>query len=225
MNQRELAGYIDHTLLNPTATRRQVEQLCQEAKDYGFHSVCVNGRWVSLAADFLYRSRVAVSGVVSLPLGGDTTKIKMAQAQDAIYNGADEIDMVADLGSIVEGHSRYLSNQLRKMLKVCRSVKPWVVLKVIIESAALNEDQKIFASRVAQSVGVDFIKTSTGLHPAGGATPEDIKLIEEVAPRCRIKAAGGIRTAEQAVRMLSAGAHRIGTSAGVQIIEEYKAGL
>jgi deoxyribose-phosphate aldolase len=168
---------------------------------------------------------VAVSGVVSLPLGADSTKIKMAQAQEAIYNGADEIDMVADLGSIIEGHSRYLSNQLRKILKICRSVKPWVVLKVIIESAALNEDQKIFACQVAQSVGVDFVKTSTGLHPAGGATPEDIKLIEQVAPRCRIKAAGGIRTLEQAIRMLSAGAHRIGTSSGVQIIEEFKAGL
>jgi deoxyribose-phosphate aldolase len=224
ISEKELAGCIDHTLLSATATSEQIQQLCREAKSYGFHAVCVNGRWVALAAELLARSDVAVGGVVSLPLGADSTKIKMAQAKDAIFAGADEIDMVADLAAIIEGDARYLSNQLRAVLKICRSMRPAVILKVIIESAALNDDQKVFVCQVAQTVGVDFIKTSTGLHPAGGATPEDIKLIEEMAPRCKIKAAGGIRTAEQALVMLAAGAHRIGTSSGVQIMQEFEAG-
>ena len=221
-SEKELAGCIDHTLLSATATSEQIKQLCREATSYGFHTVCVNGRWVALAAELLSGSSVAVGGVVSLPLGADTTKIKMEQARASIFDGADEIDMVADLATIIEGDANYLSNQLKAVLKICRSMRPAVILKLIIESAALNEDQKIFVCQIAQSVGVDFIKTSTGLHPAGGATPEDIKLIEEIAPKCKIKAAGGIRTAEQAMDMLAAGAHRIGTSSGVQIMEEFK---
>ncbi len=220
----QLAGCIEHTLLSATATQEQINQLCIEASTYGFHSVCINGRWISLAAEILVGSNVAVGSVVSLPLGADSTKIKAAQAKDAIFAGADEIDMVADLAAIIEGDTKYLSNQLQEVLKVCRSMRPAVILKVIIESAALNTDQKIFACRVAQDVGVDFIKSSTGLHPAGGATIEDIKLIKESAPNCKIKAAGGIRTAKQALEMLEAGAERIGTSSGVQIINEFKAG-
>jgi deoxyribose-phosphate aldolase len=224
ISQEELAGCIDHTLLDATATKEQIEQRCREAKSYGFHTVCVNGRWVALVAELLAGSKVAVGGVVSLPLGADTTKIKVAQAREAIFAGADELDMVADLAAIIEGDSKYLADQLARVLKVCRSMRPAVVLKVIIESAALNDEQKIFACRTAQQVGVDFIKTSTGLHPAGGATVEDIKLIKETAPGCKIKAAGGIRTARKALDMLAAGAQRVGTSSGVQIIEEFKAG-
>jgi deoxyribose-phosphate aldolase len=224
ISEKELAGCIDHTLLSATTTEEQIKQLCHEAKSYGFHTVCVNGRWVALAAELLAGSSVAVGGVVSLPLGADSTKIKMAQTRDAIFTGADEIDMVADLAAIIQGDARFLSNQLGAVLRICRSMRPPVVLKLIIESAALNDDQKVFVCQIAQAVGVDFVKTSTGLHPAGGATPEDIKLIAETAPRCKIKAAGGIRTAEQALGMLAAGAHRIGTSSGVQIMEEFKAG-
>jgi len=224
ISEKELAGCIDHTLLDATATREQIEQHCREAKTYGFHTVCVNGRWVSLVAELLAGSKVAVGGVVSLPLGADSTKIKAAQAKDAIFAGADEIDMVADLAAIIEGDSNYLAYQLASVLKVCRSMRPAVVLKVIIESAALSDEQKIFACRIAQGLSVDFIKTSTGLHPAGGATVEDIKLMKETAPGCKIKAAGGIRTAKQALDMLAAGAQRIGTSSGVRIIEEFKAG-
>ena len=224
ISEKELAGCIDHTLLDATATREQIEQHCREAKTYGFHTVCVNGRWVSLVAELLAGSKVAVGGVVSLPLGADSTKIKAAQARDAIFAGADEIDMVADLAAIIEGDSNYLAYQLASVLKVCRSMRPAVVLKVIIESAALSDEQKIFACRIAQGLSVDFIKTSTGLHPAGGATVEDIKLMKETAPGCKIKAAGGIRTAKQALDMLAAGAQRIGTSSGVRIIEEFKAG-
>jgi len=132
--------------------------------------------------------------------------------------------MVADLAAIIDGDSRYLLGQLQAVLKVCRSMRPAVLLKVIIESAALTDDQKIFACRIAQQAGVDFVKTSTGLHPAGGATLEDVKLMRESAPGCKVKAAGGIRTAEQAMEMLAAGAQRIGTSSGVRIVEEFKAG-
>lgn len=224
LSNEELAGCIDHTLLDATATREQVEQICREAKDYGFHTVCVNGRWLPLVADCLSATKIAVGGVVSLPLGADSTKTKVAQAKDAVFAGADEIDMVADLAAIIEGDSKYLMSQLRSVLKVCRSMRPAVLLKVIIESAALSENQKIFACQIAQSAGADFVKTSTGLHPAGGATVEDIKLMRETAPRCRIKAAGGIKTTRQAIEMLAAGANRIGTSSGVQIMQQYKAG-
>jgi deoxyribose-phosphate aldolase len=223
-DEKNLASVIDHTLLEATATKEQIEQLCEEAKTYGFHTVCVNGRWLPLAADLLAGSKVAVGGVVSLPLGADSSKIKVAQAREAIYAGADEIDMVADLAAIIEGDSNYLADQLASILKVCRSMRPAVVLKVIIESAALSDEQIIFACRIAQGVGVDFIKTSTGLHPAGGATVDDIKLMKETAPGCKIKAAGGIKTAKKAIEMLAAGAQRIGTSSGVQIMTEFKAG-
>lgn len=224
ISDKELAGYIDHTLLEATATRERIEQICREAKEYGFHTVCVNGRWLPLVAELLAGSRVAVGGVVSLPLGANSTETKVAEAKDAIFAGADEIDMVADLAAIIEGDSRYLLNQLQAVLKVCRSMRPAVLLKVIIESAALTDDQKVFACQVAQQAGVDFVKTSTGLHPAGGATVEDIRLMKESAPGCKVKAAGGIRTARKAIEMLAAGAQRIGTSSGVRIIEELRAG-
>jgi deoxyribose-phosphate aldolase len=219
-----LAQVIDQTLLAATTTSEQIKQLCQEAKLYGFCAVSINPRWVALAADELHGSRVKVGGVVSLPLGADSTKIKVAQAKEAIFDGADEIDMVADLAAIIEGDSPYLSTQLAAILKVCHSMRPPVLLKVIIESAALTDEQKIFACELADKCGVDFVKTSTGMNPAGGATVEDVKLIKESAPNCRIKAAGGIRTLTQALAMLEAGAERIGTSSGVQIINEFRAG-
>lgn len=224
VQEKQLAGCIDHTLISATATEEQVEQLSQEAKSYGFCSVSVNPRWVTLAAEQLGDSQVKVGCAISLPLGADSTKIKVAATQDAIFSGANEIDMVADLAAIIDGDWRYLSGQLQAVLKLCRSVEPKVLLKVIIESAALGRDQKVFVCKIANECGVDFIKTSTGLHPAGGATVEDIKLIKETAPNCRVKAAGGIRTAKQALEMLDAGAERIGTSSGPKIINELRAG-
>ncbi|MHC4157452.1 MAG: deoxyribose-phosphate aldolase [Planctomycetota bacterium] len=222
--EKRLAGCIDHTLLSATATGEQIKQLCREAKDYGFHSVSINPRWIPLAAELLHSSKVKVGGVVSLPLGADSTKIKVAQAREAIFAGADEIDMVADLAAIIEGDSKYLPKQLQAVLGVCRSMKPKVLLKVIIESASLTQEQKIFACQIADKCGVDFVKTSTGMNPAGGATIEDVKLMKESAPNCKIKAAGGIRTAKQVLDMLEAGAERIGTSSSVRIINELRAG-
>lgn len=222
ITEKELAGRIDHTLLKAEATQEQIVRLCDEAKEYGFCAVCVNGRWVSLAADRLEGTPVKVAAVAGFPLGADTTDIKVMQTREAIRNGADEIDMVADLAAIIENDASYLLHQLQAVRQACRSMRPAVSLKVIIESAALTVEQKVFACRIAQQAGVDFIKTSTGLHPAGGATVEDIRLMKQTAPGCKIKAAGGIRTAQQALAMLEAGADRIGTSAGVAIIREIR---
>jgi deoxyribose-phosphate aldolase len=224
MDERQLAGFIDHTLLSATATGGQVKKLCEEAKQYQFYSVSVNPRWVGLAADLLAGSGVKVDAAISLPLGADSTKVKVAAAKDAIFAGADEIDMVADLPAIIEGDERYLGRQLREVLQVCRSMRPPVVLKVIIEAAALTVEQKRFACEVVDRCGADFVKTSTGMHPAGGAKVEDVRLMKEAASHCKIKAAGGIRTAKQVLEFIDAGADRIGTSAGVQIIEEFLAG-
>ena len=218
----ELAGHIDHTLLKAEATRAQILRLCDEAKEHGFCAVCVNGRWVSEAAERLHGSPVKVAAVVGFPLGAETTRIKVAQTKEAMRAGADEIDLVADLAAIVEADGRYLLRQLQGVLNVCRSMRPPVALKVIIEAAALTTEQKVLACRATEQVGADFIKTSTGLHPAGGATIEDVRLIKETAPRCKVKAAGGIRTAMQALAMLHAGAERIGTSGAVQMMRELR---
>ncbi|MBN1509791.1 MAG: deoxyribose-phosphate aldolase [Sedimentisphaerales bacterium] len=220
---KDIAGCIDYTLLKAEATREEILRLCDDAVAWGFHTVCVNGRWVSMAAERLVGTKVKVASVVSLPLGADTTRIKAAQAREAIDAGADEIDMVADLAAIIEADASYLLRQLRSVLRECRSMRPPVLLKVIIESAALTHEQKVFACQIAQQAGVDFIKTSTGMHPAGGATVEDVRLIKETSPSCKVKAAGGIKTAQQVLAMLEAGADRIGTSAGVQIMQELAA--
>jgi deoxyribose-phosphate aldolase len=224
VKEKQLADCIDHTLLSATATSEQIRQLCEEAKSYGFCAVFVNPRWIALAAEELHGCRVKIGSVVGFPLGADSTKIKVAQAEDCIFDGADEIDMVADLAAIIEGDTKYLSNQLRAVLKVCRSMKPAVCLKVIIEAPVLNKEQKIFACQIADKCGVDFVKTSTGMNPAGGATIEDVKLMKESAPHCRIKASGGIRIVRQALELLEAGANRIGTSSGVEIINEFRTG-
>ncbi|MGA2172229.1 MAG: deoxyribose-phosphate aldolase [Sedimentisphaerales bacterium] len=223
-NVEELAGAIDHAILKPEATGEQIKRLCAEAKQYGFFAAFVNPRWVPLAADLLHGTKVAVGTVVSFPFGTDSTKIKVLQAKEAILAGADEIDMVADIASIIEGDEKYLARQLKAVKEVCDSMKPRVLLKVIIEAAALTTEQKIFACRIADQIGVDFVKTSTGFHPAGGATVEDVKIMRENAGYCKVKASGGIRTAKQALELLEAGADRLGTSSSIQIIEQFKAG-
>ncbi|MBN2020109.1 MAG: deoxyribose-phosphate aldolase [Sedimentisphaerales bacterium] len=224
-NEKDFAGVIDHTLLKPEATSGQIKRLCDEAIQYGFHTVFTNPRWTPVVADLLHGSQAAVGGVVSFPLGNDFTKIKAAQAKELIMAGADEIDMMADIAAIIEGNERYLARQLEAVRKVCHSMRPKVLLKVIIEAAALTTEQKIFVCKIADKVGVDFVKTSTGTHHAGGATVEDVKLMKEYAPHCKIKASGGIRTAKEALAFLEAGADRIGTSSSVQIIEQFKTGL
>lgn len=220
----QLAGVIDHTLLGATVTAEQIKRHCEEARRFGFCAVCVNPRWVGLAAEMLGGSGVKVQSVAGFPLGAELTEIKAAQARRLIEAGAEEIDMVADLASIIERDVDYLSGEVCAVVEVCRSAVPRVGLKVIIEAAALGREQKLFACEVIEQAGADFIKTSTGLHPAGGASVEDVRLIKEAAPRCKVKAAGGIRNVAQVLDMLDAGADRIGTSSGVKILEEFKAG-
>ena len=218
---KKLAGMIDHTLLSATAVHEQIGQLCQEAVRYGFCGVCVNSRWVSFAADKLRGSGVKIVSVAGFPLGADSTQIKLAQAKEVIFAGADEVDMVADLAAIIEGDGKYLTEQLKAVCGLCHSMRPGVLLKVIIESAALNAEQKRFICGICSEVGVDFVKTSTGLHPAGGASCDDVRLMKVAAGRCKVKAAGGIRTAEQVIEMLDAGADRIGCSVSVEIMEQF----
>ena len=219
-----IAAALEHTLLSPTASTEQIHTLCKEARQYGFHSVCIAGRWVSPVADRLQGSGIKITSVVGFPLGNETTRAKAAQAKELVFAGADELDMVIDLAAVIEEDAQAIQDQLKTLLGVCRSVRPAVTLKVIIEAAALTHEQKVFACRQVQAAGVAFLKTSTGLHAAGGATLEDVRLMKDQAPDCRVKAAGGIRTAQQALAFLDAGADRLGTSAGVAIVDEINSG-
>lgn len=219
--KEQLAQYIDHTLLSPTATESHIRQLCQQATHYRFYSVCVLPRWVDLCAEVLQGSAVRICTVSGFPLGGSVARVKAYEADLAVASGADEIDMVADLAAIVSGDDKYLFNDIRTVLKPCQSVRPYVGLKVIIESAALTDEQIVFACRIAQDAGADFVKTSTGLHPAGGARLEHVRLMAQSAPRCKIKAAGGIKTAADAIAMIQAGASRIGASASISIMDQF----
>jgi deoxyribose-phosphate aldolase len=222
-NKEQLAKYFDHTLLDCMATEADIRRHCQEAVDYGFYAVCVQPRWVALCADVLQGTGVKVVSVAGFPYGTNLSKVKAYEAEAVIMDGADEVDMVADLASVIAGDSNYLRADFEAVLAVCRSMRPQVPLKVIVESAGLNEEQIRFVCGIAQQCGVDFLKTSTGFHKAGGARVEDVKLMVEAAPRCRIKAAGGIKTLEQTLAFIEAGVSRIGASASVQIIEQFDA--
>jgi deoxyribose-phosphate aldolase len=222
-NKKELAQYIDHTLLNPTATETEIRSHCQEAIAYGFYSACVQPRWVDLCADILHAQGVKICTVAGFPHGANLARVKAFDADLAIASGADEIDMVADLAAIIAGDEKYLLNDVRTVLRVCQSVRPFVILKVIIESAALTDEQIVFACRTIERAGADFIKTSTGLLAAGGAKLEHVRLMAQSAPKCKIKAAGGIRTTADALAMIEAGACRIGATRSIDIIHSFNA--
>ena len=224
LDEKQLARMIDHTLLKPEAGRQDIERLCQEAGQFEFCTVCVNPKWVSTAADLLHGIGVGVATVISFPLGADSPKMKAIQAKEAIFAGADEIEMVADLSAVVAEDQSHSLREFQAVRKVCHSVRPAVSLKVIIECPALTEAQKRSVCAVAQAAGIDYINTGTGYHPAGGASLEDVPLIKQSAPACRIKAAGGVRDVDQALAFIQAGTHRIGTSAGVAIIQGFRAG-
>ena len=217
----QLAKTIDYTLLSATAVKDDISRLCAEARQYCFFAVCVHPRWVSLCVDILDGSDVKVVSVAGFPFGTNVPRIIAAEAKDVIFAGADEVDIVADLASVIAGDEKYLRNELVDVLKVCKSMKPAVTLKLIIEAAALTVEQKRFVCGIASDLGVDFVKTSTGFNPAGGANAEDVKLMKQFAPRCKVKAAGGIKTAKTALEMIEAGAERLGCSAGIRILEEF----
>ncbi len=223
LTPRQFAQYFDHTLLNPIATEQQIRDLCQEAVQYGFYSVCIQPRWVDLAAGILRGSGVKVCTVVGFPLGANTARIKAAEADVAIMAGVDEIDMVADLSAVAAMDRSYLLHDIRSVFKICRSVRPGVLLKVIIESAAMTDTQIVFACQTAQEAGAEFVKTSTGFHPAGGAKVEHVRLMAQASPRCKVKASGGIKTLADALAMIESGASRIGASASTAICDEFAA--
>jgi deoxyribose-phosphate aldolase len=226
VEERDLARRIDHTLLKPEATRANISALCSEATEYGFHAVCVNPCYVELAADLLTGQashHVRICTVVGFPLGATTTKVKLEETRGAVEDGAHEIDMVINLGALVEGRFDYVQQEISALAQLLKT-KAHLTLKVIIEAPMLTNDQKLRACQIARDAGAHFVKTSTGFHPNGGATAEDVALLHRaVGTQMGIKAAGGIHNLESALKMIHNGASRLGTSSGVRIIEELRA--
>ena len=212
MNYNKL---IDHTLLKQDATPEQIIKLCEEAKRYDFMSVCVNPAYVPLAAEFLKGSDVKVCTVIGFPLGMNLTKTKVEEAVLAVKEGAEEVDMVINVGMLKACHDDYVREEI---YEIKQAVGRDIVLKVIIESCLLSNDEIVRACLAAKSAGADFVKTSTGFS-TGGATVEAVKLMREtVGPEMGVKASGGVRTHEDLIKMVEAGANRIGTSSGAKII-------
>ncbi len=211
----KLNKYIDHTLLKPEATEGQIIHLCEEALEHDFYSVCVNSCHVPLACEKLEGSNVKVAAVVGFPLGAMSTAAKVFEAREAVDAGAAEIDMVINVGALKDGRFDYVRNEIAALAEVD------ALLKVIIETCLLTDEEIVKACELAVEAGADFVKTSTGFS-TGGATPEAVKLMHEaVAGKAKIKASGGIRTLTDALKFIELGADRLGCSAGVQIMEEY----
>lgn len=217
MKRRELARYIDHTLLKPEATPAKVKRLCREALQYHFASVCVNPLFVPLAARKLAGSDVAVCTVVGFPLGATSTASKVCEAELAIAKGATEIDMVIAIGLLKAGQIDRVREDVAAVAAACHGAG--ALLKVIIETALLTDEEKVAACEASKAAGADFVKTSTGFSK-GGATVEDVALMRKtVGPDLGVKAAGGVHNYAEAMAMIEAGATRIGASQGVTIVE------
>lgn len=213
-----IARLIDHTLLKPDATPEEIRKLCEEALHYGFASVCVNPWNVPQAAELLRGSGVRVTTVVGFPLGATFPQVKIFEAEEAIKAGAAEIDMVINIGALKSGKTEAVEADIRGVVEACH--RRGAICKVILETALLTSEEKVRGALAAKSAGADFVKTSTGFGP-GGATPEDVRLIRAtVGPEMGVKAAGGVRTLGDLLKLVEAGATRIGSSAGVKIVEE-----
>ena len=213
-----VAAMIDHTLLKPDATRKDIEQLCREAADYKFATVCVNPTWVATCAHLLRGSGVLVTSVVGFPLGATTPDVKHYETRRAIFDGAREIDMVINIGALKSGDLRLVERDIESVSAPCREAG--AVSKVIIEAALLTDEEKITACTLAKAAGADFVKTSTGF-ASGGATAADVALMRRVVgAQMGVKAAGGVRDLEGLKAMVAAGATRVGASAGVRIVQE-----
>ena len=207
--------YIDHTILKADAVKEDILKICREAKEYDFASVCVNPCWIPVAKEALEGTDVKVCVVVGFPLGTMTTEAKVFETQDAVAKGADEVDMVINIGMLKDGNDEYVTEEIRKIKEACGSH----ILKVIIETCLLTNEEKVRACIDAKNAGADFVKTSTGFSTAG-ATPEDVKLMKDtVGEGVKVKAAGGVRTKEDLEEMIKAGAERIGTSRGVSLMD------
>ncbi|MBO1304787.1 deoxyribose-phosphate aldolase [Enterococcus sp. 669A] len=211
----ELNRTIDHTILKADATKEDVMKIIEEAKKYHFYSVCINPTWVSMAAKELKGEPVAVCTVIGFPLGANTSEVKAFEANNAIENGADEVDMVINIGELKDGNYDKVQRDIEA---VVAAAKDKALVKVIIETSLLERDEKIKACELAKAAGADFVKTSTGFS-TGGATVEDVKLMREtVGPEMGVKASGGIHNAKEAMAMIEAGATRLGASSGVAIM-------
>jgi len=216
MLKSEIARLIDHTLLKPEATSEKIATLCAEAREHGFASVCVNPFWVPSAVQELIGSTPKVCTVVGFPLGANSTSTKVFEAGKALRSGAQEIDMVLNIGALVGGDLATVLADIRGVAEECHGAG--AILKVILETALLTNDQKVAACKLCVEAGVDFVKTSTGFS-TGGATVEDIALMRKtVGPAMGVKASGGVRSYDDVVKMVKAGATRIGTSSGVAIL-------
>jgi len=213
----DIASMIDHTLLKPDATADQIAQLCYEAKKFEFASVCVNPTHVKLCAELLQGSSAKVCTVIGFPLGASAPEVKAFEAQTALNDGATEIDMVINIGALKAGDLTLVARDIHEVVKVGHNAN--AIVKVIIETALLNDEEKVTACLLSKEAGADFVKTSTGFS-GGGATVEDINLMRKVVgPDMGVKASGGVRDFEDAQNMVKAGATRLGASAGVRIVQ------
>lgn len=213
-----VASMIDHTLLKPDASRASIEELCREAAQFKFATVCVNPTWVALSARLLAGSGVGVCSVVGFPLGATTADVKGYETQRAIFDGAREIDMVINVGALKSGELHVVERDIEAVTGPCHDCG--AITKVIIEAALLTDDEKVAACTLAKAAGADYVKTSTGFGP-GGATPADVALMRRVVgAEMGVKAAGGIRDLEGVQAMIAAGATRVGASAGVKIVQQ-----
>ncbi len=213
--KKSVAAMIDHTLLKQNATKEQIAKLCEEAKEYGFASVCVNPGYVPEAAEALRGTDAAVCTVIGFPLGATTSAAKAAETEDAIQNGAQEVDMVVNVGRIKSGDWDYVKSDIEA---VVNAAKGKALTKVIIETCLLTDEEKVRVCLTAKEAGADFVKTSTGFS-TGGATCEDVALMRKtVGPDMGVKASGGIHNTEEALALIEAGASRIGASAGIAIV-------
>lgn len=213
---KDMAQYIDHTILNADATQADVAKICQEAAEYHFKTVCIQPYWVPFVKEELAGTDVGITTVIGFPLGANTSEVKAFEAKEAVKNGATEVDMVINLGAL---KSEDYDTVLKDIQAVVDAVAGEALVKVIIETALLTKEEKIRASELSKKAGADFVKTSTGFS-TGGATVEDIKLMRAtVGPDLGVKASGGVRSYEDAVAMIEAGATRIGASSGIAIVK------
>jgi deoxyribose-phosphate aldolase len=213
---KSAASIIDHTLLKPETTKEQVLELCREAAEYGFASVCVNPTWVKTCAEELKNSNAKVCTVIGFPLGANTPEVKAFETKDAIKNGAEEVDMVLNIGALKDGSLELVEQDMRAVQEAAEGK---ALTKVILETCLLTDDEKRTACSIAVKAGLDFVKTSTGFS-FGAATVEDVKLMREaVGDKAGVKASGGVKTKEDTQAMIDAGATRIGASAGVAIVK------
>lgn len=215
----ELAELIDHTLLKPEATKEQIDTLCEEAKEYSFFSVCVNSSWVGYCAKKLRGTGVKVCAVVGFPFGAMDRMAKAAETRQALEAGADEIDMVINVGGLKSGNLKLVEEDIRAVVRASRQR---TIVKVIIEAALLTDEEKVTVCQIAKSAGADFVKTSTGFAESGATVPDVALMRRTVGPKMGVKAAGGIRSLEDALAMIAAGATRLGTSSGIAIVTGQK---